>query len=191
MTAREVLNAVFPGSQPTTPRTAKVVPHRRPPRRGDRRPRTTPIPITGLIPGMAVHFAGCCHPLPGDRIVGIVTTGKGVTIHTIDCETLESFADDAGALARRRLGARTPSATGRMSGGCMSCSRTSRAASAASRPSSARADGNISNLKITNRSLDFFEMMVDVEVSDVRHLTNIIAALRATPVVNSVERARG
>src|SRR3546814_18350954 len=47
----------------------------------------------GLIPGMAVHFAGCCHPLPGDRIVGIVTTGKGVTIHTIDCETLESFAD--------------------------------------------------------------------------------------------------
>ena len=49
--------------------------------------------FTGLIPGMAVHFAGCCHPLPGDRIVGIVTTGKGVTIHTIDCETLESFAD--------------------------------------------------------------------------------------------------
>ena len=42
---------------------------------------------------MAVHYAGCCHPLPGDRIVGIVTTGKGVTIHTIDCDTLESFAD--------------------------------------------------------------------------------------------------
>ena len=51
------------------------------------------VPIRGLIPGMAVHFAGCCHPLPGDRIVGIVTTGKGVTIHTIDCETLDSFAD--------------------------------------------------------------------------------------------------
>ena len=42
---------------------------------------------------MAVHFARCCHPLPGDRIVGIVTTGKGVTIHTIDCDTLESFSD--------------------------------------------------------------------------------------------------
>ena len=51
------------------------------------------IPIRGLIPGMAVHYAGCCHPLPGDRIVGIVTTGKGVTIHTIDCDTLASFAD--------------------------------------------------------------------------------------------------
>src|SRR3546814_13027217 len=36
-------------------------------------------------------YAHCCHPLPGDRIVGIVTTGKGVTVHTIDCDTLESF----------------------------------------------------------------------------------------------------
>ena len=44
-----------------------------------RTPTATRVPIRGLIPGMAVHFAGCCHPLPGDRIVGIVTTGKGVT----------------------------------------------------------------------------------------------------------------
>ena len=44
-------------------------------------------------PRHGLHFAGCCHPLPGDRIVGVVTTGKGITIHTIDCETLEQFAD--------------------------------------------------------------------------------------------------
>ena len=50
--------------------------------------------------------------------------------------------------------------------------------------------GNISNLKITNRSIDFFEMLIDVEVTDVKHLTNIIAAVRATPVITSVERAR-
>jgi GTP pyrophosphokinase len=51
--------------------------------------------------------------------------------------------------------------------------------------------GNILNLKITNRSTDFFEMMIDIEVKDVKHLANIIAALRATPAINSVERARG
>jgi GTP pyrophosphokinase len=34
-------------------------------------------------------------------------------------------------------------------------------------------------------------MRVDIEVQDAKHLTNIIAALRAAPVVNSVERARG
>ena len=58
-----------------------------------RRDKNNAVPIKGLIPGMAVHYAGCCHPLPGDRIVGIVTTGKGVTIHTIDCENLEQYAD--------------------------------------------------------------------------------------------------
>jgi GTP pyrophosphokinase len=39
--------------------------------------------------------------------------------------------------------------------------------------------------------MDFFEMMIDVEVKDVKHLTNIIDALRATPAINTVERARG
>jgi GTP pyrophosphokinase len=74
--AREVVLAVHP--QTVEPRD-KVVPLRRgraKPARGE-----GGIPIRGLIPGMAVHYAGCCHPLPGDRIVGIVTTGKGVTIH--------------------------------------------------------------------------------------------------------------
>ena len=50
--------------------------------------------------------------------------------------------------------------------------------------------GNITNLKITNRSTDFFDMLLDIEVRDVKHLSNIIAALRATPAINSVERAR-
>jgi GTP pyrophosphokinase len=50
--------------------------------------------------------------------------------------------------------------------------------------------GNITNLKITNRQQDFFDLLVDVEVTDVRHLTNIIAALRATPAINYVERSR-
>ena len=55
----------------------------------------------------------------------------------------------------------------------------------------ARHKGNITNLRIGARTTDFFEMIIDVAVSDVKHLTNIIAALRALPVVNNVERARG
>src|SRR3546814_14135207 len=58
------------------------------------KPRTASrdsIPITGLIDGMAVHLARCCHPLPGERIVGIVTTGKGVTIQPTHCQPLENY----------------------------------------------------------------------------------------------------
>ncbi len=142
---------------------------------------TRGIPIRGLIPGMALHFAGCCHPLPGDRIVGVVTTGKGVTIHTIDCETLEEFADTAGALDRRRLGHR------RRRG---DHARRPLQVTVLNEPGSlgslttviARNDGNITNLKITNRTMQFFEILVDIEVRDVDHLTDIIAALRVDHV---------
>src|SRR3546814_1151545 len=80
---------IFPGTKPDA-KVQKVVPIARA-RARQGKGRETSVPIKGLIPGMAVHYAHCCHPLPGDRIVGIVTTGKGVTVHTIDCDTLERF----------------------------------------------------------------------------------------------------
>ena len=54
----------------------------------------------------------------------------------------------------------------------------------------ARNDGNITNLKITNRTMQFFDILVDIEVRDVAHLTDIIAALRVTPAVSAADRAR-
>jgi GTP pyrophosphokinase len=187
--AREVLHAVYPGTKAAPRKGAKVVPlasHRG--KKGKERGHA--IPIVGLIPGMAVHFAGCCHPLPGDRIVGIVTTGKGVTIHTIDCESLEAFAD----APERWLDVGWDNGPGGAEAhvGRLHVVLTNEPGSLGSLSSViGKSEGNISNLKITRRSLDFFEMMIDVEVKDVRHLTNIIAALRATPSVSSVERARG
>ena len=52
------------------------------------------MPVTGLISGIALKFGKCCHPVPGDAIVGIVTTGKDVTIHTQDCPTLTQYQDE-------------------------------------------------------------------------------------------------
>jgi GTP pyrophosphokinase len=185
--AREVVNAIFPGTRAKA-LSDKVVPLSR--QRAKAAKGSNAIPIRGLIPGMAMHFAGCCHPLPGDRIVGIVTTGKGVTIHTIDCETLESFAETP----ERWLDVswdQDPNATDHHVGR-LSVVITNQPGSLGSLTTVIGKNlGNISNLKITNRSIDFFEVLVDVEVKDVRHLTNIIAALRATPSISSVDRARG
>jgi GTP pyrophosphokinase len=55
----------------------------------------------------------------------------------------------------------------------------------------AKQDGAIANLKITNRQAEFFEMLIDVEVRDLRHLSNVIAGLRAASGIHQVERARG
>ncbi len=55
----------------------------------------------------------------------------------------------------------------------------------------AKNHANITNLKITHRTVDFFDLLVDVEVRDRRHFTTMLAALRATAAINMVERARG
>ena len=52
-------------------------------------------------------------------------------------------------------------------------------------------DGDVSNLRIVNRQADFFEMIIDVEVRDLRQLINVIASLRAANGVHQVERAKG
>ncbi len=187
LTGREVVTAVFPGAKHDA-NAAKVVPLARARARHGKGHETS-VPIKGLIPGMAVHYAHCCHPLPGDRIVGIVTTGKGVTVHTIDCDTLESFhatperwvdlswdVDDGVEQRIGRLHVIVANEPGSLGGLSTIIGKNS---------------GNINNLKIVNRSVDFFEMLIDVEVTSVKHLTNIIAALRAMPVITSVERARG
>jgi len=183
VTGRAVVNAVFPPQQDRS----KVVSLARARRKIGH--NDTAIAIRGLIPGMALHFAGCCHPLPGDRIVGIVTTGKGVTIHTIDCDTLENFADTP----ERWLDVAWSNSEGEaIHVGRLNIMIANEPGNLGSLTTViGKQGGNISNLKITNRSSDFFEMMLDIEVADVKHLTTIIAALRANPVINSVERARG
>jgi guanosine-3',5'-bis(diphosphate) 3'-pyrophosphohydrolase len=149
----------------------------------------TPMPIKGLIPGMAVHMARCCHPLPGDRIVGIVTTGKGVTVHTIDCETLETFADTPERWLDVSWG---EDDQGEAHVGRIQMTVSNEAGSLGTLSTViAGSGGNITNLKITSRSLDFWEMTLDVFVNDTKHLSNVIAALRATPCIVDVNRSKG
>ncbi|MFQ3623688.1 MAG: RelA/SpoT AH/RIS domain-containing protein, partial [Acetobacteraceae bacterium] len=189
---REVVFAAYPELRPR-PRAAPMLPALTP-----RAPKPAPtgregerasVPISGLVAGMAVHYAGCCHPLPGDRIVGIITTGKGVTIHTADCQTLESFAAtperfidvswDADQLPATKHTGRITVVTANQPGALSTLTTVI-----------AKRDGNIVNLKIVGRTPEFFEMLIDLEVRDLGHLGDIIAALRASPQLRSVERAR-
>jgi GTP pyrophosphokinase len=182
---REVIAAIFPGTRAT--KAANVVPLRG---RLKKKDKGGAVPIKGLIPGMAVHYAGCCHPLPGDRIVGIVTTGKGVTIHTIDCDTLESFAETPERWLDVAWEEPQDEGEGRV-GRIAVVVQNEQGSLGALSTVIAKNMGNITNLKITNRTQQFWEMLIDIEVRDVKHLSNIIAALRATPAINSVDRARG
>ena len=192
VTARDVFRTIFPSHQPKpsgggSPQTVEEI---RDIAGRKKRRQDTPMPIKGLVPGMAVHFARCCHPLPGDRIVGIVTTGKGVTIHTIDCETLETFADTPERWIDVSWGEGPDAPEAHV--GRLEITLSNKAGALGTLSTViAKNGGDITNLKITSRSLDFWEMLLDVYVADTTHLKNIIAALRATPQISSVERAKG
>ena len=191
---KEVVYTAYPEFR-QAPRAPRMVPAMQP-----RNPRPSAhdengMAITGLVSGMAVLYAGCCHPLPGDRIVGIITTGKGVTIHTKDCLTLESFAAtperfidvdwDLNASMGKRDG-KTSLHTGRVS--VMAVNEPSMLANLTN--AIAKHEGAVANLKIQNRQADFMEVLVDVDVRDLKHLSNVIAGLRAAPGITQVERAR-
>ncbi|MEC7488551.1 MAG: bifunctional (p)ppGpp synthetase/guanosine-3',5'-bis(diphosphate) 3'-pyrophosphohydrolase [Pseudomonadota bacterium] len=142
------------------------------------------IPLRGLTPGMAVHYANCCHPLPGDKIIGILSPGKGVSIHTQDCGTLASFADTPERWVEIGWDIGPETHVGRIK----LVVANERGTLGALTTVIGQNFGNINNLQITSRSSDFFEMVLDIEVVKTGHLSEIIAALRAIPEITSVDR---
>ena len=191
--ARDVVHAAYPELRQGS-RAPRMVPA--PPPRSQRHAQHRTdfdMPISGLVPGMAYHFAGCCHPVPGDHIVGIITTGKGVTIHERDCQTLHGFA----ATPERFIEVEwnRDATLGRGDG--KASTHTARisvinanepAALANLTNAIAKQDGAVANLKIVNRQPDFIEALVDVDVRDVAHLSRVIAGLRGAVGVKGVER---
>ena len=187
VTAWDVMKAVYPGYKQS--KLGRVVKSLKVPvfKKSAKEKKSEPLKIKGLIPGMAVHFAGCCHPLPGDRIVGIVTTGKGVAIHTIDCKLLEKYADEPERWLDISWG---DAATDAPHVGRLKVMLNNEPGALAELSNLvARNNGNIANLNIVYRTISYFEILVDIEVKDLKHLTDIIAAMKASKVISYVSRS--
>ena len=146
------------------------------------------VPIKGLISGMAMHYAKCCHPLPGDKIVGIIHTGSGVTIHTSDCEMLNNFA----GMPERIIDLTWDSNVSNIPFVCRVSIVLLNEVAGLSVISTeiARDGGNIINFKITSRKPDYFEMIFDIEVESSEHIEKIINSLRTKKVIQHVERTK-
>jgi (p)ppGpp synthase/HD superfamily hydrolase len=151
---------------------------------------TQAIPIRGIDSNLPVKFAPNGGAVPGDRIIGILTKGEGITIYPIQSPSLMDFDDqperwldvrwDIDEQERQRFPAQI-------------------AVTAINEPGTLAQiasvigdnDGNIDSLSVIGRSLDFREMVIDIEVWDLKHLSAIISQLRMRPVVSKVERVNG
>ena len=188
ITTEDVLRAIFPDRKPKDNKRIPFSSLLRFKKDKDKDRKTEALPIKGLKPGMALSLAECCHPIPGDSIVGVVTTGKGMTVHTSDCDVLENYAGTPERLVdvSWEKGSDSQHHVGRLK-----VMLAHEAGSLAALTNTiANNQGNINNLKIINRTPDYFEVSVDVDVLGASHLTNIIASLRSLQNIHSVERQR-
>ena len=140
------------------------------------------VSIAGLTPGVAYKLAECCHPVPGDRIIGLTRENVGIEVHTIDCPELANGVDadwidlrwqEDSEGGSARLCVVVPNEPGTLAemAGILGAN-----------------EANIMNLRITAREGDFHTFEVMVEVRDVHHLMRILSALRASDTVVQAER---
>jgi RelA/SpoT family (p)ppGpp synthetase len=140
------------------------------------------ISIKGLTAGVAFHLGQCCHPIPGDRIVGLRREDEEIEVHAIGCELLATGVDaDWLDLA---WGDGSDGATARL---CIILRDVAGALGVMAGIFGTKG-ANIVNLQLVHRDGSFHTFHVDVEVHDLAHLHAIIAAMRAADPVSSAER---
>ncbi|HEY4921613.1 MAG TPA: bifunctional (p)ppGpp synthetase/guanosine-3',5'-bis(diphosphate) 3'-pyrophosphohydrolase [Xanthobacteraceae bacterium] len=145
------------------------------------------IPIRGINSELPVRFAPNGGAVPGDRIVGIMTPGEGITIYPIQSPTLQKYEDeperwldvrwDVDEATPHRFPARLTVQSVNEPGTLAQVAQVI-----------AEHDGNIDNVRMERQSPDFTALTIDLEVYDLKHLTAIISQLRAKQVVAKVER---
>ena len=146
------------------------------------------IPIRGINSDLPVRFAPNGGAVPGDRIVGIMTPGEGITIYPIQSPTLKDFEDtppERWLDVRWDMEDRTPQ---RFPARIAVQSVNEPGTLAQIAQVIAEHDGNIDNIRMTRQSPDFTSLTIDLEVFDIKHLNSIIAQLRAKDVVATAER---
>jgi len=149
--------------------------------------RESSILLKGLTPGMSVHYAHCCNPIPGDSVLAYISQGKGLIIHMDTCKEFtkinvnkskiinvrwkdfvsgkDEFVAKINVIIKNEIG--SLGSLSSIIGKTMS---------------------NIRNLNITERNSDFFKIELEIDVVDLEHLSKVIVSLRTSDFIENVTR---
>lgn len=152
--------------------------------------QTDGIPVRGLNKDMPIRFAPEGGAVPGDRIVGIMTPGEGVTIYPIQSPSLAAFDNEPDRWIDVRWDLESGS-TQRFPARIKLQSINEPGSLAQIAQVIADHDGNIDSVNMKRRTQDFTDVTIDLTVWDLKHLNAIIAELRAKRVVSRVDRVTG
>ena len=157
---------------------------------------TTPQAPTGAtkaalslrgVEGVAIQYAKCCRPIPGDAIVGQFRKGQGLIVHLRDCQTLRKQRFDGGELVDVEW---APDVQGVFDSGIRVLVSDRRGLLAELATTIGDADANIDTVSMERPDGGDVAMFFGVQVRDRRHLANLMRALRRVPDVRRVQRAR-
>ncbi len=206
LTSSDVVKAVFPDFQDervTRPdktsagdgwfglKGAAGIIFKVPGRRKNKDRRTSdPIPIRGHSRDMPVRFAPDGGAVPGDRIVGILTPGEGITIYPINSRSLQKYDDQNDKWLDVRWDI-DENNIDRFPARVMVTAINEPGTLARIAELIARNDGNIHSLEMITTAQDFTKMQIDLEVWGLKHLNRLIREIRALKIVSRVVRVNG
>jgi GTP pyrophosphokinase len=139
------------------------------------------------VEGVAIQYAKCCRPIPGDSIVGQFRKGQGLIVHLRDCATLRKQRYDIGELVDVEW---APDVQGVFDCGVRVLVADRRGLLAELATTIGDADANIDAVSMERPDGGEVAMFFGVQVRDRRHLAHTMRALRRVSDVRRVQRAR-
>ena len=146
-----------------------------------------PIAIDGTE-GVVVNYAKCCHPIPGDAIFGVISSGKGLVIHRETCHNInhkKAATHNVIALTWSSASQQAFVVEVRV----LTVNERGVLATLAARIASA--DSNIENIVFEEKDGASSTITISFDVRNRKHLADIIRTLRSVPSVYKVTRTRG
>ena len=145
-----------------------------------------PLAIRGTE-GMVVHFARCCRPIPGDAIVGFISTGRGLVIHTETCNNLSDFRSRPDKWIDVEW---QPDIEGEFSAEIRVDVSNQKGVLATIAAEISEAGSNIENVSIEERDGLDTAMDFTVTVRDRQHLARVMRCIRKLPPVMRISRSK-
>jgi guanosine-3',5'-bis(diphosphate) 3'-pyrophosphohydrolase len=150
------------------------------------KPASRGMKISGMD-SMLIHLSKCCNPVPGDKILGFITRGRGVSVHTADCPNIGDLTFDKDRLVEVSWGD-LQAAAHAVKIAVRTRDKPGLLASVSSSISAAEA--NITHAEVTTNEDKQAMLMFTIDIKDVEHLNRIIKNIEAIKGVIDVKRVR-
>lgn len=138
--------------------------------------------------GMAVRFAKCCYPIPGDPVLGVLTSGRGIVVHREDCDTLNSFMQNhSDKCMPLRWEAELDQ---QFEVALIILVEDQRGALAALTGAVAGAESSIHAIQTRDRDERFVQIALVITVDDRTHLAQVIRRIRQIAAVEKIYRKK-